>query len=341
MGSLTIYQDDYEEATIVSNLFIDDYLKDANDAQIKVFLYLLRMMSAHKATSISDIADKFNYPEKDVIRALNYWENNLLLSVQYDDQKYPVGIYLKPIPKPGQTRPINNITLLAEKEAPKKSFPKPAYSLDDLKAFKEAEDTAQIFFIAEQYLGKPLSTSDITSILFFMDTLKFSADMIDYLIQYCVERGKRDFRYIEKVAVSWAEEGIITPKQAAKAARKYDKIVYDVMKALGKQNSPTKIEANMILSWTREFGFDHELIFEACNRTVMAVDRNRLNYCNAILQKWEKNNVRHITDIANADIDHNMNRTAKPAKNNKATMFHQFKQNTYDFEALEREMFSN
>ena len=57
MAHLTIYQDNQGDSTVVSNLFIDEYMKDANDAQLKVYLYLLRMMSAQMATSVSDIAD--------------------------------------------------------------------------------------------------------------------------------------------------------------------------------------------------------------------------------------------------------------------------------------------
>ena len=59
MGELTLYKDNDEGNTVISNCFIDHYLADANDAQIKVYLYLLRMMSANKATSVSDLADKF------------------------------------------------------------------------------------------------------------------------------------------------------------------------------------------------------------------------------------------------------------------------------------------
>ena len=94
MSRFTIYQDNYADTTIVSNLFIDEYMKDANDAQLKIYLYLLRMMSAHMATSISDIADKFNHTEKDVMRALKYWEKNHLLSLEYDDAKNISGIRL-------------------------------------------------------------------------------------------------------------------------------------------------------------------------------------------------------------------------------------------------------
>ena len=81
MARLTIYKDNQENATVVSNLFIDEYMKDANDAQLKVYLYLLRMMNAKQATSVSDIADKFNHIEKDIIRALKYWEKQQLMEL--------------------------------------------------------------------------------------------------------------------------------------------------------------------------------------------------------------------------------------------------------------------
>ena len=94
MGFLTIYQDNYTDSTVISNRFIDEYMQAANDAQLKIYLYLIRMMSARLDTSIGDIADKFNYTEKDVIRALKYWERNRLLVLDYDSQKNITGIHM-------------------------------------------------------------------------------------------------------------------------------------------------------------------------------------------------------------------------------------------------------
>ena len=71
MGNFRIYQDNYADFTVVSNRFIDEYMEDANDAQLKIYLYLMRMLGADQATGISDIADRFNYTEKDVMRALH------------------------------------------------------------------------------------------------------------------------------------------------------------------------------------------------------------------------------------------------------------------------------
>ena len=56
MSCLRIYQDNYIDATIVSNRFIDEYMAEANDAQLKIYLYLLRMMNAGRTFSISGIA---------------------------------------------------------------------------------------------------------------------------------------------------------------------------------------------------------------------------------------------------------------------------------------------
>ena len=74
MGSITLTGDGAAQITVLSNLFIDEYMKDANDAQLKVYLYLARMLQAHAPVSISEIADRFNHTEKDVMRALRYWE---------------------------------------------------------------------------------------------------------------------------------------------------------------------------------------------------------------------------------------------------------------------------
>ena len=41
-----IYNEAMNDSTLVSNLFIDEYMKDANDAQLKIYLYLLRCMSS-------------------------------------------------------------------------------------------------------------------------------------------------------------------------------------------------------------------------------------------------------------------------------------------------------
>ena len=55
MARIALYKDNYADSTVVSNLFIDEYMKDANDAQLKVYFYLLRMLNAEQALSLIHI----------------------------------------------------------------------------------------------------------------------------------------------------------------------------------------------------------------------------------------------------------------------------------------------
>lgn len=343
MSCIKIYQDNYADATMVSNLFIDEYMKEANDAQLKIYLYLLRKISAHMDTSVSDIADKFNHTEKDVIRALKYWEKKKLLSLTYDASGSLTGIHLLAIGGSESRSSADIVSLPSLVSAPAKDRPlyeKPSYTMDELKEFKQSEETSQILFVAEQYIGKPLSASEMKTILFFSDKLGFSVDLIDYLIQYCVEKGKKDFRYIEKVAISWAQEGITTPKQAARCARKYDRTVYDIMKALGKSSAPTKAEADYAIKWIKEYGFTPDIIMEACERTVLATDKHRFEYADRILTSWYKENVHRKADIKVLDEAYSKKKAGKPV-HSYGSQFNQFMQTSYDFETLEQEILSN
>lgn len=366
MKNLTIYREEATAFTAVSNCFIDHYMTEANDAQVKVYLYLLRTFQANQSTSISDMADLFNHTEKDILRALKYWEKKKLLTLTYDASKNLSAISLLSIPdseKDGshfsaapaaekQPQSADIVPLSSVKQpaatAQTMSVPtisplpeKPAYSLDDLKAFRSNEETGQLLFIVEQYIGKPLSPSEIKTVFFIYDKLGFSSELIDYLFEYCVGRDKRDFRYIEKVALSWAEEQITTPRQAKTLARKYDKTVYAVMKALGKTGTPTPKEASYVMRWTKELGFTLPVIEVACERTVMATDKHRFEYADSILSSWNRSNVHNVQDIQTADAAYQKNRPTQSRSAISNNQFNQFPQRDYDFDTLEKELLSN
>lgn len=362
MSNFSVYREFDDGSTYISNLFIDEFLEDANAAQIKVYLYLLRTAGA--ATSVSDMADKFNYTEKDICRALKYWEKNHLLSLNYDIDGSVVGIQILPPSaflrnSAGPANPVPVMASPVPKELPFKSersgnpmdmtyqhdsvdavireametnpYAKPEYSADDLREFKEREETAQLIFIAEQYLSKTLSPSDIKSLLFISDVLGFSVDLIDYLLAYCADKDKKNFRYIETVAINWAEQGITTPAEAKSMSGKYDKSVYTVMRALGKDSAPTQKEADYVRRWTNEFGFSTDIIMEACERCVMSTDKNRFAYADSILKNWREAGVVTRKDIAAADANR-----PKPVKRTDNSYRNNYMKHNYDYDEMEK-----
>ncbi len=351
MSRLTVRKDNVTDSTLIPNCFIDIYMKDANDAQLKVYLYLTRMLNSNQAISVSDIADKFNHTEKDITRALEYWEKSGLLDLEYDSCQNLVGIELRELTAPANAAPkvslsrakapVPRIAAVEDAgEASAPAFAKPAYTPAQLREFKNRENTAQLLFIAESYMGKPLSPAEMKSILFFSDELHFSDDLIDYLIQYCLDRNIKSFSTMEKVAIEWAQRGVTTPKQVQQRTYKYERYVYDIMNKLGKSGSPTDKEMEYINRWTREYALPIEIIFEACDRTVLAVDKNRFLYAEKMLHEWKLAGVHNKADIQQLDdMYHKKKRgSTKPLSTNR---FNQFPQNSYDFDALEQELLSN
>lgn len=342
MGRVTINQSSMMSTTSLSNIFIDEYLADANDAQVKVYLYLLRMMCSGMATSVSDLADKFNYTEKDVQRALTYWETQGLISLELDSQGQLVGIHMQDIfPKKAakitSLRPVH----ASEPEA------QPKYTAAKKHTEKKVshKDSPQMLFVAEQYFGRTLNPTEIKTIYYIQDNLEFSEDLLDYLLQHCASKGKTDFDYVRKVAMAWSDKGITTPEQAS-LENSATRTAYQIMKELGMQNAPTPAETQYFDRWQDEYGFSLTIITEACRRTVLQTQVKRVQYCDGILKSWFKAGVKTLNDVKNLDSTYDKEATRKAGSLKADTIkinnrFHQFKQNDYDLTSLENQLLDN
>lgn len=104
---------------------------------------------------------------------------------------------------------------------------------DRIRELKQNEEISQLLYITEQYLTKTLTPTEMQKILFFYDELHMSADLIEYLVEYCVSRGRKSMRYIETVALAWAKDGITTVEMARDASSRFSKDYYTILKAMG------------------------------------------------------------------------------------------------------------
>lgn len=361
MVPLSINYDISKGVTVISNIFIDQYMRDANDAQIKIYLYLIRMIGANLPTNISEIADKFNHTEKDVVRALKYWENAHLISLSYDENGEISGITFRDLSKSENSI----IKTSPAKDSEKEDIPmismdynseKESYSLEDIKKLQTNPEVSLLLNISSQYFGRPLSPTEIRSILFIYDRLAFSLELTDFLVEFCLDKGKKSIHYIDQVAINWYEAGIKTVEEAKEFTKdtKADKTAYTIMKYLGKSTEPTLQELEYIKKWTKTYGFSLSIIEEAASRTVLSTDKNRFQYADSILRSWVQSNVKTKADIealdkafaakknagGNNDDSNNSSGAAisfnKASNTGKKNNFCKIESQDYDFEALEK-----
>ena len=95
MAMITLQNSRNAEVTVLTNNFIDNYMPGANGEFVKVYIYLLRLLSDTSVPfSLEQMADHFFCTERDIIRALKYWEKEKLLTLTYRNSEDIADIIL-------------------------------------------------------------------------------------------------------------------------------------------------------------------------------------------------------------------------------------------------------
>ena len=229
------------------------------------------------------------------------------------------------------------------------------YTLDEIKEFRKNPDISELFFIIETYLKHTLSSTDTNMVLYWLDELYFSTDLVEYLVEYCITKGHSSLRYMNKVALGWADAGIKTVDQAKDDAAAHSQIYYSVMKALGiTGRNLVDSEVSLINKWVGEYGFDIELVKAACSKTISAIQKPSFEYTDSILANWKKKDVHTLKDVEVLDANfakankasatgssqgtNAANGSSKPKNNNSSSKnkFNNFNQRNNDYDKLEK-----
>ena len=393
MTAINISSDIATSFTTVSDIFIDQYMPKANGEFVKVYLYLLRATgSGAGIATISEIADHFSNTEADIIRALNYWASEGILQLQSGADGQIMGINLCSLSVSGmqaaqsniqsavadnaaqnilQNRVVNNaaqnistvntrmhdsvVEKLKSQTTDKASSSQKEYTLDEIKEFRKNPDISELFFIIETYLKHTLSSTDTNMVLYWLDELHFSTDLVEYLVEYCITKGHSSLRYMNKVALGWADAGIKTVDQAKDDAAAHSQIYYSVMKALGiTGRNLVDSEVSLINKWVGEYDFDIELVKAACSKTISAIQKPSFEYTDSILANWRKKDVHTLKDVEVLDANfakankasatgssqgtNAANGSSKSKSNNSSSKnkFNNFNQRNNDYDKLEK-----
>ena len=385
---ITLLYNVQNEVTVLPNKFIDEYMIKADGEYVKIYLLILRLQGMGLPVDVERIADHLELTRKDVLRALSYWEkagilrtgaasetaatvtgsesmangisgdtgtaqtvgtsekvmatgvtgsdgNTMTAGTSGSDGTGQTGVSLSP-----------TITPVPDKNT---------LSPTEVQASMTNKDLERTIYMAETYIGRPFSTTELNSFCYINDQLHFSSDLLEYLIEYCVTRGKKSVRYIESVAINWYQQGITNVQEAKEQSTLYSQNVFPIMKAFGISNrDPGSAELDYIKKWN-SLGLGTDIIIEACSRTLLATHQASFPYANKILEDWKRLGVRNTSDIKHLDDKHRSTAssssgsaaeytqgqprkgsTGAAARKNTATnQFHNFEQRTYDFNDLE------
>ncbi len=358
-------------ATAIPNLFIDNFMGKANAAFVVVYIFFYRhYMSGNSSLTIKYAAESLNLLESDVINSFKYWEKEGLIKIDRKDDDYEINFL--PFAEYEPEKPFKLIHTdkfnigderLPEKEHEKESCDvaitdnaevtaecitikeRPKYSPQELEIYKkESKDISLLFSTAEKVIGKYLTFNDLSAIFGLYDWLRLPLEVITLLLSYCADNNHRSIRYIERVAIDWAENGIDTVEKANSYIKKFNVDYREILKAFGNSDrNPTPAEIKYMQKWLTEFAMPLNLVLEACDKTIMQIGKPRLSYTDKIITGWFENGVTTIEQVRALEEQFAEQASAKRASKEEAkkpvaktNKFVNFKQRSWDYEQIEK-----
>lgn len=335
-----------KQYTQVPNRFIDRYMSDANGSYLKVYFFLLRFLSEDRDFSMSALADRMDYAEKDILRALRYWEKKGILEFTQDREGNLLSLDLHD---------------LTEEEPLPEAASAPVYKMPESAAALSVEDPEESFLEkVEKRLGRPLGSKvELDLITFLREELQFPEDLILHLYQYAVEQtgsnyGKGLNRYIETVAINWNRQGITCLSDLQKQSAPYEEAAALYRRIFSLHEPLNESQRAYLRKWTEDWQLPSAILEEAFRRASLKPTSD-CRYLDAILKKWHESQVRTLEDVHRLDQAHeerkqSLENTQKAdmingrRKTAAPNQFHDFDQREYtqeDWAEIERIMLRN
>lgn len=348
MATLNLHNKMTLDVITIPGIFIDQYMIEANGEFVKIYLYLLRATTNPTTSiSVSQMADLFDHTEKDILRALTYWEKLGLLRLGFNSNHHLTDISLLDtfVPKENSTTltdedsNINHASTINETNTLEQTVAQTAISKSDLTTHTNSmtsnEDTTipsnvtvptieelsnddtftELLFIAQTYMKTTFSPTDCNKVAYWYALFNRSSEIIEYLVEYCVENGHNNMRYMEKVALNWHKKGLLTLPAIRDYCQNRNKATYAVMKAFGiSDRQPGNIESEYINKWSSTYGFSTDLIVLACEKTLTLTGKVSFQYADKILTVWKEKGVSSLSDVQALDSKHQENTAKQLAK---------------------------
>ncbi len=196
-----------------------------------------------------------------------------------------------------------------------------------------------MIYIAQKYMNKVFTQRECQIFAYLYGELGLPAELLEYLVEYCVQNGHVSIRYMETVALNWHQKRLVTVEEAKAYSASFNKDSFAVMKAFGLNNRrPADTEKRFIETWFGAYGFSREVVLEACNRTIEATHTPSFAYANKILSVWKKAGVKNLSDVEDLDMIRQKQEKEKGEEKKKKSKavnhFHNFEQSSTSYDSL-------
>ncbi|WP_250278871.1 DnaD domain protein [[Clostridium] colinum] len=286
------------------NDFIEKYMIKANSSFVVIYIFLLKCYINKEDIYLDKVSAKLNILASDIIKALDYWKSENIISYKQMQNKVEILFF------PFKNDEINENNLKKSQNL--------NYKEDEITINSQKEDIQKIFRLAEKKFAKTLSYQDREILISLYENYGMSIEILAVLFTYCIENGKTNLKYIEKVAIDWCENNIDSIEKVEAYLKVYNNDFKTIMGFFGQSNrTPIKKEEDIMKIWLIDYKMPMKLIEEACTRTVLKTGKVSFEYANSILKDWKDKNITSLEEVKRLDSDYENSLKAKEEEKQK------------------------
>lgn len=242
----------------------DRLLTVATPEQLRVLVWFSRHGQAWDAAAC---AADLQLTAQECDGCLRFWAEQGILT-ETEAAAEPASAEKKPAPRTAAVKPVWQEVLAYQKEH------------REFSAFLE-EVSAR--------LGRPLNHGDNATLLYLITTAGIPAVSVLMAVGYAVSIGKASIRYVESLALGWADEEVVTPEQVDRKIRELQQTCAAAQKVEGILSLPRSLnatQAKLADKWLHSWSFSDAMLQHAYTLTVENCDKFSPAYMDKILERW-------------------------------------------------------
>ena len=223
--------------TFLDNTFISNYLPDAPDQAVKVYLYGLYLcQNSETSSDVNAFSEILGITVADVIDCFKYWDEYGVISI-VSEQPFSVRYHQ-----------LNENTAKYRRLNPEK--------------YEDFSKNVQAI-ISERMI----SVTEYNEYFNLMENTTLKPEAFQMLIKYCTEiKGANiGYKYILTIAKDFISRGITTPELIEKELDGYfvsSSEINEILKLLKSSKSPEIEDMQAYKHWTSKLGFEHQFILD-------------------------------------------------------------------------------
>lgn len=227
-----------ETYTLVDNMFINEYLPCCDENQIRVYIYGLYLcLNSSSDNSVDALCKKLDLQRSEVLDIYQFFEDMGLVQI----------ISKEPLE-------VRYLSLKNSMQTPKK-YKKEAWN--DFNTH-----------LQQLFPERMLTPNEYNEYYLFLDETKLDPGAMLMIVQYCINLKGESVRYpyILAVARNWVADGVRTIADVEKKLDEYEQQtdeMQQVLSAMSRKGGADLEEKQMLLKWTRSWGYDLDAILTA------------------------------------------------------------------------------